>query len=185
VPKFVADSSVSPTGLKWAAPSSGAMVKISNTTFSNVATQDFDGVFTSTYKDYWVVVNSIASATNSDILYMRLKYGANVQASQYYQVRGTLYTSWTVQNSGTNEIQIGRTGDTSTVPKGAYNIYLHNIDGTAQNPTYFGEGVEPYLLYGSFFGGGWQGTPTAFDGFRLFSSSTNITGDVTIYGIVR
>ena len=161
------------------------MVKISNTTFSNVATQDFDGVFTSTYKDYWVVINSMASATNTDILYMRLKYGANVQASQYYNFRATFLSTATSTSGGFNQIEIGKTGDTGTVPKGTYNIYLHNIDGTAQNPAYFGEGVEPYSYTGSFFGGGWQGTPTAFDGFRLLSSSTNITGDVTIYGIVR
>lgn len=173
------------TGLKWAAPAGGALVKISNTSFSNVATQDFDGVFTATYTDYLVVVNSIASATNTDTLWMRLKYGSTVQASQYYQFRATFTTLASVAQGQYNQIEIGVTGDTGGVPKGCYHLWMHNIDGTARNPSYYGTGVDAYGTRGFFYGGGWQGTPTAFDGFRLLSSSTNITGNVTIYGVVR
>jgi hypothetical protein len=38
VPKFVADSSVSPTGLKWAAPASGSMTLLSTITLSGTST---------------------------------------------------------------------------------------------------------------------------------------------------
>jgi hypothetical protein len=64
VPKFVADSSVSPTGLKWAAPAGGGkilQVVQGNTTTSTTSTS-------STYIDSTLTASITPSSTNSKVL---------------------------------------------------------------------------------------------------------------------
>jgi len=80
---LTADSSTS-TGLKWAAASSGALTKITRTTFSGVASQSFEGVFTSTYSAYLVVVEVITGNTGSDLKVQFLYDTNTVKATNYY-----------------------------------------------------------------------------------------------------
>ncbi len=64
MPKFVADSSVSPTGLKWAAPAGGGKVlQVVNATFSTSKTSSSD-----TWTDTDVTVTITPTSATSKIL---------------------------------------------------------------------------------------------------------------------
>jgi len=181
---LTADSSVSPTGLKWAAATSG-MTFIARTSFSNVATQAFDNVFTSTYKSYLVIFETLYAATSTDKLHLQFRYAGNTQASNYY---GNLIwansSSSTVASDPTNnaaELIISQSCGSSTNPGSGF-MYVTNA----------GTGTQKANASGSYTsnqnGNGGQftcnaTTGRAYDGFVLKSASTNITGTVTIYGL--
>jgi hypothetical protein len=80
------------------------MTFIVSTSFSNVAFQLFDSVFTSTYRSYLVVINEMAAGTSTDDLILQFRYGGNTtQAANYFGSCITAaYNSASVANTGTN-----------------------------------------------------------------------------------
>jgi hypothetical protein len=172
-------------GVKWATPSSGALTLIARTAFSNVAGQAFDNVFTSTYKQYMVVIENISAATSSDDLLLQFRYaGPTTQASGYY---GSLnYSTWnaaltTTFSANTSSMTLAVSTGTSTEQSTA-TIYFSMVGNSNQLASFYGQimtGVNE--SQGTF--GGRVGTSRTYTGFILSSSSTNITGTVSIYGL--
>ena len=82
---LVADSTAS-TGLKWATPSSGSMTKILSATFTSVADTGttFDGVFSSTYNNYMIVMSNLTGSDNADLRFRLRKSGPTTQTTFYY-----------------------------------------------------------------------------------------------------
>jgi hypothetical protein len=163
----------------------GAMTLISRTTFSNVASQAFDNVFTSTYKQYMVIIENISAATSSDDLLLQLRYaGPTTQASGYY---GSLnFSTWAasltttlVQNA--TSMTIAASSGSSTEPSTA-TMYFSQVGNSSQYGSFYGHimtGVNE--SQGTF--GGRATTARTYTGFIFSSSSTNITGTVAIYGL--
>ena len=97
MPKFVADSSVSPTGLKWAAPSSGS--------YTQLATGSLSGTLTlsSISADYRDLVLVISNATwPTSFAQFAFRYNGNTTANAYktllsgaYGTSGTAQTTYT------------------------------------------------------------------------------------------
>ena len=82
---LVADSSAS-TGLAWATPSTGSVTKILSASFSSVADTGttFDGVFTSTYNNYLIVMSNLTGSDNADLRFRLRKAGPTTQTTFYY-----------------------------------------------------------------------------------------------------
>jgi hypothetical protein len=180
---LTADSTTA-TGLKWGAVSSGALTLIRTQSFSNVASQAFDDVFSSTYLSYLVVINNIYGATGSDDLQLQLRYaGPTTQTSLYYGsafsvlVNGS--TSVTASNNAsqmTIALNIGSSG-----AYGSGQFYVSNVGNGSLIPCYNGQYTDPDANQIIF--GGQINVARAFTGFLLKSSSSNITGSVSIYGL--
>ena len=182
---LVADSTAA-TGLKWAAASSGALTFIARTSFSNVASQAFDSVFTSTYKNYLVVFDNIYAATGSDKLQLQFRYSGNTT-----QTTG-LYSNcvWARANAATvtnefitngTQANIGFTTGASAT-QGSGFMYVSQVGNTSTTAIANGQYFEGQGLYGGSFNA-ISSTNRTYDGFLLKSSSTNITGTVSIYGL--
>lgn len=171
----------------WATPAaaSSGLTLIARTAFSNVAGQAFDNVFTSTYKQYMVVIENISAATSSDDLLLQFRYaGPTTQASGYY---GSLnYSTWntaltTTFSGNTSSMTLAVSTGTSTEPTTA-TMYFSLVGNSNQLASFYGQimtGVNE--SQGTF--GGRVGTSRTYTGFILSSSSTNITGTVSIYGL--
>lgn len=186
---LTADSTVSPTGLKWATPAtaSSGLTFISRTSFSNVASQAFDGVFTSTYRSYLITIDSLYAATSTDDLQLQYRYaGPTTQTTGYY---GTAvqasYNSATVAssstNGGTSQLLCDDTGRGTSGPSAGY-FYASLVGNASEVPAINGQYFVTEVGKSSYFSGG-PSTARIYTGFLLKSSSTNITGIVTIYGL--
>jgi hypothetical protein len=177
---LTADSTAS-TGLKWAA---GGMTLIARTSFSNVASQAFDDVFTTTYKTYMVVIEEIYAATFADDLLLQFRYaGPTTQTSYYagmsYLTNATNFTF--VGSSGTTEATLSIAAGNSSEPS-VGTIYFNRVgSGTSQYGQFYGQvtTVNPYV---SFFGG-YTSQQRNYTGFLFKSASSNVTGTVAIYGL--
>jgi hypothetical protein len=184
---LTADSTAA-TGLKWATaatPSSGLNL-IARTSFSNVASQAFDDVFTSTYATYFAVIEQIYAATGDDDLQLQLRYaGPTTQTATYYgstfEVPYTGSTVATPSNNGAHLTVARQTGSSGTLGSGY--IYFNLVGDTSVKPNFRGQYTDKDANQYSF--GGQNDTARIYTGFLLKSSSTNITGTVSIYGLAK
>jgi hypothetical protein len=156
---------------------------ITRQSFSAVAGQNFDNVFTSTNATYRVVVETIASSTAASTLEFQTRVGGTTRTASYYGAVGRAIfnsTSYNGTDTVNNEssLQIGTANLGPTLTTLSFDIYevgknaRFNLSGT---------GVTGETGIVTFFGG-YRGATEIVDGFRLTASAGNITGTVAIYG---
>ena len=170
----------------WTTPASGGSALISRTSFSNVASVDYDSVFTTAYGSYLIVIEDIAAATDSDDLHIQLRYGSTTHTGDYYSTynKSTTAAATYVGTASTGTAQWVATdqmGSTGGYPVSGW-FCITNADGT--NSTRIGAtGQFVNNSYNTFFSfNGTCSSSQAWSGFRIKSSSTNITGTIAVYG---
>jgi len=183
---LTADTTVSPYKVKWAtAAGSGALTKITTSSFSNVASVTIDSVFSSTYKTYLIAFDKVSAATGADDLQMQLRYGSTTQTTGYYgSSLKNQYNSSTFTNTGSvnaSNFTIHDYTGTSAYPFTGI-MWIQSVGtGSATAANYHGTGYENTNGTGVLYWG------TSFErdytGFLLKSSSSNITGNVVVYGL--
>jgi hypothetical protein len=170
----------------WAtAGGGGSVTKISTTTFSGVSSQNFNGVFTSTYTFYTVLIDNIYNSGASGVdLRFRYLYDTNTeQVTSYYggfygaQQNGT-YAS--LSNSNVSVINMGRMNNVSTNS----NFYVMNFGGVGNSSVCPTGTVQGYSVGdGPSYGGAIHNeTARIYTGFRLEPASGNFAGTVSVYG---
>lgn len=172
----------------WAtAGGSSGLTFISRTTFSGVASQAFDNVFTSSYYSYIARIEYIYAATGGDDLQLQFRYaGPTTETAGYYGSSfQSVYTGSTSVTGVNNAAQGTLCDDTGDSPQGTTAVINFNGVGNAsEKPTYYGHASN-------FPGSGQQlfnainTTARTYTGFLLKSSSSNITGAVSIYGLAK
>jgi hypothetical protein len=179
---LVADSTAA-TGLKWASASSGLNF-IARTSFSAVASQAFDSVFSSTYKSYLVVIESLGTVSQN-ALQMQLRYaGPTTQSGGYYgnsiYSRSNTTTVTNNPSSNTAEMTLLLSSGSLSVPTSGY----FNISqvGTSSGPADFNGALnDGQGSYGGIFNGN-SNVSRIYTGF-LLKCASNMTGTVSIYGL--
>ena len=151
-----------------------------------MASQAFDSVFTSTYTNYLVVIDNIYAATSGDDLQLQLRYaGPTTQTTLYYGSSfGSPFSGATFNTQSNNASQLTIstiTGSSSTF--GAGNIYFNSVGNASEIPNFRGQYLDSDA--NSYFFGGQINSARTYTGFLLKSSSTNITGAVSIYGLAK
>ena len=177
---LTADSTQS-TGLKW---SNGGMTLISRTTFSNVASQAFDNVFSSTYKNYQVIIETLYGTGGSNG-YFQFRYGAGLtKSTSYYssftgyQPSGTAFQYLTNNGSSFNIGVIGNNGDNGNTVA----FTISKVGNTSEMPRILGNTADNWnRRYAA--GSGSLEVADTYNGFILSASSGNIYGTVSIYGL--
>ena len=174
-------------GVIWASPTtpSSGMTLIARTDFSNVASQAFDNVFTSTYRTYLVIVEKLFAATATDDAIIQMRYaGPTTQTSAYYQKAAKWnQTSWAgLSSGGSTEFSIsdvcGTTADYLTAQ-----IYFNGVGNTSEQPNMNFNSNDSWSGTFPQLGAGTLATNRIYTGFLIRSSSSNITGRVAIYGL--
>jgi hypothetical protein len=173
----------------WAAPAAGGggLVFINRTTFSNVASQAIDNVFTSTYESYFVIIEDMSAATLADDLQLQVRFGSSTRTANYYG--SSIYGGYNVavsQNQTNNVSQFTIAVDTSDATYGGSGeILFSRVGNTAERPMFWGRYVDAYNINQYSFGGINGSAADTITGFLLKSSSSNITGAVTTYGLAK
>lgn len=170
----------------WAAGAS-TFTKIGSTvTFSNVASQAFDNVFSSTYKSYWINIEEIELATANGNLQVQFRYaGPTTQTTAYYSNSfGMPYTgsnvSTQVNNGSATTIATSVNGAGTGIAGG--NFWLYGATGNTQDPYFIGSLITSSIGTGYLFNGGTAGASRVYTGF-LLKGASNITGSVSVYGV--
>ena len=163
---------------------SSALTLINTTTFSAVASQSVNTVFSSTYQNYVVQLNlDSASATGYQQMRMRVS-GADDTSSNYF---------WSgIYNASNATTPTGEGGATQT--SFSY-VYLESTGSAVMtfniaNPfatkktTYTNVSERATGSQSLFYlNGGVFNTTTSFTGFTIYPASGTITGTVRVYGV--
>jgi hypothetical protein len=187
---LVADSTAS-TGLKWATPAvaSSGLTFIQRSTFSNVANTGttFDGIFSSTYSSYMVIIENFYAGTSTDDMYVVARIGATSHTTQYNNAsivtNNTTTSIVTVLNAATNSFLLADQSGTSTEPtRGSLNIPFAGAAGGAM--TISGQlsnnnASRYYNFNGTLY------PSYTYTGLQFSSSSSNITGTISVYGLAK
>ena len=183
---LTADSSTA-TGLKWVAAASG-MTLIQRSTFSSVANTGttFDGIFTSTYKSYLLVIEKCWAATYTDDLLMQYRYSGTTQAGGYYDnsmkaaAGGTTFQS--VSSAGAvNFYTLTSEAGLETQPTTGHLFITNPVDSAAALVMHRGQMTN---LGPSFYlNGGLNNTARTYTGLIFSSTSSNISGTIAVYGL--
>ena len=175
------------TAPEWFTPAvaAGGMTLISRTSFSSVASQAFDNVFTSTYDTYFVNIDEIYAATVGDDLYCQFRYaGPTTQTADYYasnfgyDSNGTL--SQNAVAGGSQFILAAQSGNSTRI--NSAQLYFNQVGNTSEIPVLNGTIFDNNTLSNRVHGGITLEART-YTGFLLKSSSSNITGTVSIFGV--
>lgn len=173
------------TGAAWATvgPSSaGGLVCVkAETAFSAAATITADGVFTSTYRNYTIFINTVASGNVDGFFKLRASGTSastnyNIQTAQFADAVGTFSRS-TAQTSARF----------SDFPTQTQTTQLNLFGPQVADRTNFlascvsmnnGTATQPVLAYRA----GNHSDATSYDGIEILPSSGTLTGTYTIYG---
>lgn len=180
---LVADSSVSPTGLKWAAPGGASGLTLVSSTSLSASTININSVFSATYENYVLILNVTNMSAGANIRF-RLRASSTdtttnygMQLVQTYQStlngqESSVTTYWQFGNADPTEcwmvVELARPNVAATTF-----AISHSITGLS--------GTYDDLL--SEWYGAVQKSSTQFDGITIFShNSATITGTMRIYG---
>jgi len=181
---LTADTTVSPYKVKWSAPSSGGFVFLNKTSFTTVTSQAVDNIFSSTYDNYLIVVNITQSSLN-DIQYVwRTSVPADVTGNYYdnqagYQSTSAAFdfTAGGATNGTLLRLSGGDGGMVHFVVTDVAAAAMTNINGTAngvKTNNYFGAAISSKHV-----------VQTAYAGIKLLVPTGNMSGSITIYGLVK
>jgi hypothetical protein len=179
-----ADSTAA-TGLKWASPASG-FTYITSSTFSNVATASISGCFTSTYYNYFVTFQDMGAGTANDDLEMVFITDAPADSTSHYGGYVFLNIDTPAVSSGSfkaaAKIKLaGSTGLLTANDYGSGFMYVSMV-GVSGRPRINGQYINNAEGYPTSFGA-MVGATGTFTGMKFSTSSTNITGKITVYGL--
>jgi hypothetical protein len=167
-------------GASWAsiAPTTTQGLTLINTTsFSAVASQSINDVFSATYDNYKIIIEGPASTGTT--LNMRYRVGGADDSTSNYNFQ-RLGASSTIVNGAKSSTQ---TSQSIGLPGGSRNstnveIYSPFLTATTnfQSSNYSDGHQNLQLFYGIFT------ATTSFTGFTLIPASGTITGTVSVYG---
>jgi len=184
---LTADSTTA-TGLKWATPAtvSSGLTLINRSTFSNVATHTIDSVFSSTYKSYLVSIEFLYSQTYTDDLLLRFRYGSSTESgsSYYFNAINAVYSSTSVSNyQGGGTTSMTLTSSTGNVNNPCGGLLEINCVGNSSQPPILTGNILDAQEIRVFNVGGGTITARTYTGLQFFSSGSNITGAISVYGL--
>jgi len=185
---LTADSTAA-TGIKWATPatSSSGLTFISRTTWSAAASVTVDSVFSSTYENYHIIIDSWVGNSYSIVPQLQLRYGSSTSGSVIYGSSfGCPYTGSPMLFQTTTA---AAAFDFWRYIGDGTGSFIHaNIErvgsGSAQKAHVTGIGMSDAGSEQYKFGAIWT-DPQAYTGFVLKTSSGTSTGSVSVYGYAK
>jgi hypothetical protein len=151
-------------------------------TFSGASTVSLNGVFSSAYKNYQIIIGDFASSNNAVAMRMRMRTsGTDNSAASYYQAGASAASANPVgyTSSGATNFLIG---DSSTSK-------FYSLSATLTNPFIASETAGVFNLGGysnavTWIGGNLLHNGSAsFDGVSIFPASGTISGTMQVYGL--
>jgi len=159
------------------------LTKIKSGTFNTVANTGttFDGVFTSTYDNYVVVVESQSSAV--EYIRWQFRVGASTTATGYYGT--TRLDNFT---GGTTEQNASNATSTIIMYPGTYAGYstvnVSGVGNTSERAFIYGNGFSTATSAATNFGYQQDATAT-YTGFILSVATGTMVGKATVYGLEK
>jgi len=162
---------------------SGGLVHINTTSFSAVASQSVNNVFTSDYTNYKLIFDNITFSGGASLI---LRFRASGTDTTTNYTGGGLFmthNSSTLTGDPLTTIFLGNSSGTAGRINGFIDIFApqaaRETSAGYWKPYRFAAGSSGAYAHGySFF----QTDATQFDGFSLVATANNVSGSVSVFG---
>ena len=157
------------------------MVLLNTTSFSGVASQAINNVFTTTYDNYLIVIGELIGSTTATCQFKLRVGGVDNSTSYYWGLSMTNSLAAAVLSGGSNTDHF-RIGNLVNAVRG-FATFSVNAPFLTKETLFAGSLFNEFG--GSLAGGGSGGlhaTATSFDGFNIIASTGTVTGKVSVYG---
>ena len=173
------------TGLQWSTPASGALIKITSGSFTEVASATVDGCFSATYKNYYVVLNVFSVNSSSIDCFWQYRYSSSTQSATYENsafgyTSGNTLTGY--GGSSQSSLLLVQTVGEPEADVSTMNLQINNI-GTSTKPYLFGTGADGEDAINQLRIASKQTTARTYTGFILTPSVNTISGSYVVYGL--
>ena len=158
------------------------MVLLNTTSFSAVATQSINDVFSATYDNYRIVLTSTTSDGEANVR-LRMRVSATDASGSNYvcsvQSLGANGTSYNILSTSATFMDIGRSGQTS---QGIMVIDMSRPFIAASTQTVSSSSANGTTTFFKENGAALHTLATSYTGFTILLNSGTITGTVRVYG---
>jgi hypothetical protein len=170
------------TAPEWVTPAGGGFVVVQpETAFSAVANVTADGIFTSAYTNYRIVLRYTST---SGLIGMQFRV-ATVDTTTNYNSQGFVANSTTLTGARITSQSSGQIANNSD--GSFFSLSVVDITGVQlAEPTVYlahntrNDGAYTTPMIAQYFGN--QSASTAFDGIKILTTTGTMTGTYTIYG---
>lgn len=155
------------------------LVFVKETTFASSATWDFTSAFSSTYRNYVLVITSASASAGGAIVYTQMLSGTTPNTAASY----ASYESGNTWAGVADNTSFGTTATAWFAVRSdsfffsTMTLYSPNL---AIYTSFSSEGVDAAE---SWQARGYHAVNTSYDGIRFYRSSGSMSGTVTCYGI--
>jgi hypothetical protein len=163
------------------------LVLLNTTSFSGVASQSVNDVFSATYKDYLLKIDVTSGSGDLNDCRLRLRVSGTDTTTNYVSTR-----------IGNSRGSTAPAGDTDTGGVDAFFLFATDKDANGESKSRL-DVISPFqassytFFMNQFIGNysnntlnavttGQQNSTTQFTGFTIIASVGNITGSVSVYG---
>ena len=163
------------------AATSQGMTLINTTSFSGVASQAINNVFTTTYDNYLIVIGELIGSTTATCQFKLRVGGVDNSTSYYWGLSMTNSLAAAVLSGGSNTDHF-RIGNLVNAVRG-FATFSVNAPFLTKETLFAGSLFNEFG--GALAGGGSGGlhaSATSFDGFNIIASTGTVTGKVSVYG---
>jgi len=179
-----------PTGLKLIVPTSVAVGSGTGTanaagqvTFTGASSIALNGVFSSTYDNYRLLMSISSSSTNLSVN-LRFRVGGTSASGSNYSSNGSNSASTTLSNVNLNATSLFLFDVYSTIAQFSETSCDILVPALTQYTRFnfqsYGENSSGQNVARSI--SGVHDVATAYDGIEIFTSTGNITGTISVYG---
>jgi hypothetical protein len=161
-------------------------VLIASGTFTGASTFDVSSCFTSTYKNYRIMINNDSSTTSDQVYFRWLTGTVTPDTNSIYFYSGSF-----AQTGGGSFAAITATADSkghlgvnySSGPDNLIDVEI-NSPNLAKRSGWIYRCIGPSATNGlqTFWGAGSTNSTTQYTGFRLVANSGTFTGSIAVYG---
>ena len=157
------------------------MVLLNTTSFSGVASQSINDVFSATYTNYKIIFSDLIVSTSNQNLLLRMRVGGSDLSSAIYTNQQSLQSGTT----DTTQRQVSQTsaycGDIATADKNIIVVDIFNPFAT-KTTLMIAQGICTIDTVRQSLISNVVGNTISYTGFTFFPVAQNITGSVSTYG---
>ena len=140
-------------------------------------------IFTSTYDTYLVVMEDMINSAGG-ILYLQMRYGSNTETSANYLGTSTTWASSSQQNLNSSSTTQSSVQTMHAGQKTSFAVYFNQVGNASESPMWHGSGYSGGYNVPYFYGCVLYSART-YTGIFLSSSTGNMTGTFSIYGLAK
>ena len=156
------------------------MVLLNTTSFSGVASQSINDVFSATYTNYRIIIN-VQSATSQNEFLFRMRVAGSDDSTSNYHSQLITGNNTSVAGERVSSATSGTLAQMTNNVSGVDAVFYKPFDTVRTIVTATSANSLDTIRMRTI--GSVLATSTSYTGFTIFGSTQNITGSVSVYGL--